>query len=97
MHRFAAFVVLFSLFGSAHAQVTVKEAWVRATVPQQKVTGAFFHVTSAADARLVDARSPIDALFPIFAADRVAIITENDRFIGLVTRVDMINHFRLGQ
>jgi copper(I)-binding protein len=59
MHRFAVFVVLFSLFGSAHAQVTVKEAWVRATVPQQKVTGAFFHVTSAADARLVDARSPI--------------------------------------
>jgi cystathionine beta-synthase len=45
----------------------------------------------------LDSHSPIDALFPIFAADRVAIITENDRFIGLVTRVDMINHFRLGQ
>ena len=44
-----------------------------------------------------DPRPLADALFPIFAADRVAIITENDRFIGLVTRVDMINHFRLGQ
>lgn len=43
----------------AYAQVTVKDPWVRATVAQQKATGAFMQITSAQDARLVEARSPI--------------------------------------
>jgi len=42
-----------------HAQVTVKDPWVRATVAQQKATGAFMQITSAQDARLVEARSPV--------------------------------------
>jgi copper(I)-binding protein len=42
----------------AFAQVTVKDAWVRATVPQQKATGAFMQITSPTDAKLVEARSP---------------------------------------
>ena len=41
----------------AQAQVTVKDAWVRATVPQQKVTGAFMQITSAKEARLIGVRS----------------------------------------
>jgi copper(I)-binding protein len=41
------------------AQVTVKDPWVRATVPAQKATGAFMQITSAQDARLVEARSPV--------------------------------------
>lgn len=40
------------------AQVAVTDPWVRATVPQQKATGAFMQITAAADARLVEARSP---------------------------------------
>jgi periplasmic copper chaperone A len=43
----------------AHAQVTVKDPWVRATVSQQKATGAFMQITSAQDARLVEAKSPV--------------------------------------
>ena len=43
----------------AHAQVTVKDAWVRATVPQQKATGAFMQLQSARDSRLVSASSPL--------------------------------------
>ena len=43
----------------AHAQVTVKDPWVRATVSAQMATGAFMHITSAQDARLVEARSPV--------------------------------------
>ena len=42
----------------ALADVTVKEAWVRGTIPGQKVTGAFMQLTSTADAALVDASSP---------------------------------------
>lgn len=44
---------------SAYAQVTVKDAWVRATVPQQKATGAFMQLTAAKEARLVSASSPV--------------------------------------
>ena len=43
---------------SAHAEVAVKEAWVRATVPQQKSTGAFMTLTSSVDARVVGVSSP---------------------------------------
>jgi copper(I)-binding protein len=44
--------------GSAFAQVTVKDPWVRATVPAQKSTGAFMQLTAAQDLRLVQASSP---------------------------------------
>lgn len=38
-------------------QITVKEPWVRATVPQQKTTGAFMQLTADEDVRLVELRS----------------------------------------
>ncbi|UXH78254.1 copper chaperone PCu(A)C [Roseateles amylovorans] len=44
---------------SAHAQVTVKEAWIRATVPQQKATGAFMQLTASQDTRLVSVNTPL--------------------------------------
>jgi len=47
------------LASAAHAQVTVKDAWVRATVPQQKATGAFMQLQSAKDSRLVSTNSPL--------------------------------------
>lgn len=43
----------------AFAQVTVKDPWVRATVPQQKATGAFMKLESNEDAKLVAASSPV--------------------------------------
>jgi len=47
------------LAGTAQAQVTVKDPWVRATVPQQKATGAFMQLSAAQDTRLVEVRSPV--------------------------------------
>lgn len=44
--------------GLAQAQVSVDEAWVRATVPQQKATGAFMKLSAAKDSRLVSVSSP---------------------------------------
>jgi cystathionine beta-synthase len=39
--------------------------------------------------------TPIDALMPIFRADRVAIVVDHDgTFYGLITKMDMINHLR---
>ena len=53
-------VLSLSLLASlAHAQVSVKDAWVRATVAQQKATGAFMQLQSAQDAKLVSAQSPV--------------------------------------
>jgi periplasmic copper chaperone A len=40
------------------AQTTVKDAWVRGTVAQQRATGAFFQISSANGARLLSASSP---------------------------------------
>ena len=42
----------------AFAQVTVKDAWVRGVVAQQKATGAFMQLTSAQPARLLSISSP---------------------------------------
>ena len=38
--------------------------------------------------------TPIDALFPVFARDHVAIVVDNGKFLGLVTRIDLLNHLR---
>ncbi|MDE2431194.1 MAG: copper chaperone PCu(A)C [Burkholderiales bacterium] len=46
----------------ALAQVKVSDAWVRATVVQQKSTGAFMQLTSVKDAKLVDVSSPAAAI-----------------------------------
>lgn len=40
------------------AQVTVKDPWVRATVPGQRATGAFMTLTATTPHALVDVRSP---------------------------------------
>lgn len=51
----AFFATAFSV--SATAQIVVKDAWVRATVPHQTATGAFMQITSPVDATLVDVQS----------------------------------------
>jgi copper(I)-binding protein len=43
----------------ALAQVSVSDPWVRATVPQQKVAGAFMQLRSAKAARLVGVKTPV--------------------------------------
>jgi periplasmic copper chaperone A len=49
----------------ALAQVSVSEPWVRATVPQQKATGAFMQLKAEKGARLVDAKSPVAGVVEI--------------------------------
>lgn len=56
---FAAFSV------SATAEVVVKDAWVRATVPHQTATGAFMQITSPADAALVEVQSSAAGIIEI--------------------------------
>ena len=43
----------------------------------------------------VSADAPIEELVPLFRKDFVAIVMDGGHFLGLVTRIDLINHFRL--
>ena len=65
MKRFAFTLAALVFAAAAHAQVAVKDAWVRATVPQQKATGAFMQLTATKDARLVSAASPVAGVVEI--------------------------------
>jgi len=42
----------------------------------------------------VDVSDPIDELMPIFSKDYVAIVKDGERFLGLITRVDLLNYLR---
>lgn len=60
-----AAMLLAALSAPVAAQVAVADPWVRATVPQQKATGAFMNLTAAKGARLVEARSPVAGVVEI--------------------------------
>lgn len=53
-------------------------------------------VSSAMVARLdkVDVRAPVEALLPVFDRGHVAIVMEGEQFLGLVTRIDLLNYLR---
>ena len=61
----AVFVATLCLAGAAHAQVTVKDAWVRGTVAQQRASGLFAQITSAQGGKLVAASSPVAGVVEI--------------------------------
>ncbi|MCD0506106.1 copper chaperone PCu(A)C [Bordetella petrii] len=61
IHRIALAMGLSLAATAAGAQVTVDNAWVRATVPGQHATGAFMTLRSPTPARLVSAQSDIAA------------------------------------
>jgi cystathionine beta-synthase len=42
----------------------------------------------------IDMRSPIEALLPVFERGLVAIVMDGERFMGLITRIDLLNYLR---
>ena len=74
-----------SALGAAQAQVRIDDAWVRATVPQQKVTGAFMQLNSAQDARLVEARSAVAGAVEIHQMEMVGNVMK----MRAVTALDL--------
>ncbi len=58
-HKIMSALVLSLAAFSAQAEVTVKDAWVRATVPQQMATGAFFQIQSSTDTRVVSLQTSV--------------------------------------
>jgi cystathionine beta-synthase len=53
-------------------------------------------VSTAMTAKLntLQAHEPLDALLPLFERDEVALVLDGREFLGLVTRIDLINHLR---
>jgi len=49
------------------------------------------------DLDTVQVSEPLDALIPLFDRDRVAIVLDGERFVGLITRTDLINHLSLNR
>lgn len=44
--------------------------------------------------QMLDVTSPIEALLPVFGAGHVAIVVDGGRFLGLITRIDLLNYLR---
>lgn len=42
----------------------------------------------------LDVKSPIEALLPVFDRGQVAIIMDGPQFLGLITRIDLLNYLR---
>jgi cystathionine beta-synthase len=47
------------------------------------------------DLHTLQAAQPPQALLPLFERNEVAIVLDDQEFIGLVTRIDFINYMRL--
>lgn len=42
----------------------------------------------------LDVKSPIESLLPVFDAGQVAIVMDGTHFLGLITRIDLLNYLR---
>lgn len=45
--------------------------------------------------KTVQVTDKLDCLAPLFERNEVAIVLDGDKFVGLITRIDLINHIRL--
>ncbi len=52
------------------------------------------HSAMVTDLAFVDVNDSIDHLLPIFDQDFVAIVRDGERFLGLITRVDLLHYLR---
>jgi cystathionine beta-synthase len=42
----------------------------------------------------LDVTAPIESLLPVFDAGHVAIVMDGEKFLGLITRIDLLNYLR---
>ncbi|MFN3584492.1 pyridoxal-phosphate dependent enzyme [Phenylobacterium sp.] len=75
----------------------IDESDLLEAVERRDAEGRFKQPVSAAmTAKLntLQAGQPLDALLPIFEQDQVAIVMDGRDFLGLITRIDLINYLR---
>lgn len=63
---------------------------------QDRTQGFAKPVASAMTAKLhtLQAHEPLEALLPLFERDEVALVLDGREFLGVVTRIDLIEHLR---
>jgi cystathionine beta-synthase len=44
--------------------------------------------------QVLEVKSPMESLLPIFDAGHVAIVMDGEKFLGLITRIDLLNYLR---
>ncbi|TXH46342.1 MAG: copper chaperone PCu(A)C, partial [Burkholderiaceae bacterium] len=82
-HALTALALSLAALSAAQAQVSVTEPWVRATVPQQKATGAFMQLKAEKGARLVSAQSPAAGIVEIHEMASVDNVMKMRQLPGL--------------
>ena len=43
---------------------------------------------------VLDVKAPIESLLPVFEVGHVAIVMDGEKFLGLITRIDLLNYLR---
>ena len=43
---------------------------------------------------VLDVKSPIESLLPVFDRGQVVIVKDGEHFLGLITRIDLLNYLR---
>jgi cystathionine beta-synthase len=75
----------------------IDESDLLEAVEDRRTDGRFRQPVSTAmtaKLRTVQVGEPLDQLLPIFERDEVAIVMEGKEFLGLITRIDLINYLR---
>ena len=65
-------------------------AWVRANVTESECPLSVL----VSKLERLDVKSPVEALLPVFDRGQVAIVTDQHKFLGLITRIDLLNYLR---
>jgi cystathionine beta-synthase len=60
--------------------------WDRFNAPVRDAMSSELHT--------LQAKQSLDALLPVFDRNEVAIVFDGEEFVGLITRIDLINHLR---
>jgi len=60
--------------------------WDRFAAPVESAMATELHT--------LQADRSLDALLPVFERNEVAIVFDKSEFVGLITRIDLINHLR---
>jgi len=62
----------------------------------ERALGFDDHVSDAmvSNIETIDASQSIRTLLPVFDKGHVAVVVDNRRFLGLITRIDLLNHLR---
>jgi cystathionine beta-synthase len=48
----------------------------------------------ASKLQVLDVKAPIESLLPVFEVGHVAIVMDGEKFLGLITRIDLLNYLR---